>query len=110
MNLLFYTVLHHQKIEVFHIGVIVGESTVHGGHLGHGLVEDEGTFAGFIDKLVLVFKSIDITYHLAQPGAGNLVLELRAGNLQRLLGAGGQQQEKKGYEKILFHCTSDALE
>ena len=57
--------LHHQEIEVFHIGVIVGEGTVHGGHLGHGLVKYEGTFAGFIDKLVFVFQSIDIAYHLA---------------------------------------------
>ena len=76
--------LHHQEIEVLHVRVVVGEGAVYGGHLADGLVEDEGALAGLVYELVFVFKSVDVAHHLAQPCACYLVLELRAGNLQRL--------------------------
>ena len=79
--------LHHHKIEVLNVCIVIGEGSVHSLHLAHGLVEYKRSFAGLVHKLVLIFKSVDVAHHLAYPRAGYLIFKLRAGNLQRLLGA-----------------------
>ena len=89
--------LHHKKIEILHVCVVVRECSVYGFHLAHCLVEYKGAFTGLVHKLVFIFKSVDVAHHLADPGSGNLVLKLRAGNLHRLFGAGGgSEKDKKG--------------
>ena len=86
--------LHHHQIEIFHIGVVVGEGAIDGRHLAHGLVPDEGSFARFFHELVFVFQAVYIADHLANPGSGNLVFELCAGNLLIPAAArDGEQQE-----------------
>ena len=83
---------HHHQIDIFDIGVVIGESAVDGRHLAHGLVEHEGTLAGFVHELVLVFETIYVADHLAYPGAGDLVLEFAAADLF-LLTAGCHDQQ-----------------
>ena len=96
--------LHHHEIEILDIGVVVGESPVDGFHLAHRLVEHEGALARLVHELVLIFKSVDVAHHLADPRAGYLVLELGAADLERL-GAGEQKQGEKGKCRCLFHFS-----
>ena len=94
--------LHHHEIEILDIGIVVGESAVNGSHLADCLVEHEGAFAGLVHELVLVLEAVDIAHHLPQPGSGNLVFQLCAGNLLRLA-AGRGEQENHQYIKGSFH-------
>ena len=98
--------LHHHQVEVFYIGVVIGKSSVHRRHFADGLVEYERAFAGFVHELVLVFKAIDISYHLSEPGACNLVLEFGSAYFLMLAARCGHQ-ESHGDIQYLFHVTSN---
>ena len=97
--------LHHQKIEVLHIRIIIGEGSVHGGHLAYSLVEHERRFTRLFNEFVLILESVDIAHHLPQPGPGYLVVELGVADFGclRFARAGDGQNCGQCSVKYLFH-------
>ena len=96
-------VFHHEQIDVLDVGIVIRKCAVHGLHLADGLVEDEGTFAGFVNELVFVLQAVDIADQLAYPGPGDLILKLGAGYLLLGGGAGKRQQREEQYRENSFH-------
>ena len=68
--------LHEGEVHVLDVSVIVRECSVDFCHLFHTLLPSERTFTRLVYEIVLVLETIDVSDHLAEPCAGNLVSEL----------------------------------
>ena len=81
--------LHHGQVNVFDIGIVIGECPVDFLHVPQSPFERERTVrARFHDEVVLILQTVDIPCHLAYPGPGYPVPELVVGNLFLLREAG----------------------
>ena len=70
--------LHQRQVDVFHVGIVVGKSSVVFLEFVNILGVPEGEtrlWCRLVDEFVFKRKTVDIAYHLTDPGSGDFVAE-----------------------------------